>query len=161
MDDKMSTSMADPKIKVFNTPIEVGFRALVILREFSGKSLDIEQIMFLDYLSQNTNDIGGPKSLSAPIPNRGVQVYARKELLHKGIVILLSKELISFESNETGFSYSINEAGKKMLELFNTKYYHDLTERSAWVIEKFGDMNLMEMRTFMNDNISNWRGEFI
>jgi hypothetical protein len=157
----MSRSMAEPKIKVFNTPLEVGFRALVILRQFSGKSLDIEQLMYLDYLSQNTNDVGGPESLSAPIPNRGVQVYARKELLHKGIVVLLSKELINFENNQTGFSYSINEAGEKFLELFHTKYYHDLAERSAWLTEKFGDMNLMEMRAFMNDNISNWGGEFI
>jgi len=159
--DRQVTSMLKPNIRLFNTPLEVGFRALVILHQFPDQSLDLEQLMYFDYLSLNTNDVGGPASLSAPIPNRGVQVYARKDLLQKGLTILLSKELIEFVGNERGFNYSISSAGKKVLELFSTKYFQELDNRTAWVSEKFGKMSVSELRLYMGENISHWGGEFL
>lgn len=149
------------KPRLFNTPLEIGFRVLVILCQFSRRSLDLEQLMYLDYLCLNTADVSGPPSIDAPIPNRGVQVFARKELIQQGLTILLSKELIDFINNDNGFSYSINTAGEEFMKLFTTKYFLDLSDRSEWVSQNFGNLSVSDLRIFMSNNIANWGGEFI
>lgn len=161
MDREIKDISAVQKIRLFNTPLEIGFRVLIILRQFDNRTLDLEQLMYLDYLCLNTEDVGGPSSIGAPIPNRGVQVFARKELIQQGLTILLSKELIEFINDSDGFSYVISLAGKEFLKLFSTDYFTSLSQRSSWVFENFGKMKVSELRKFMNENISNWGGEFI
>lgn len=153
--------MKQAKLKVFNTPLEIGFRALIILGKCEDKRLEVEQLMFLDYLSQNTNDHGGPSSLGAPIPNRGVQAFARKEVIQKGVTILLSKDLATIHIDKNGFSYSINQAGLKFLQLCNTPYFLQLTERVAWVVQHFDNMSSEDLRGYINKRVPNFGGEFI
>jgi hypothetical protein len=147
--------------RVFNTPLEIGLRSLVILNSIDRKSLDPERIMFYDYLSLNTKDIGGEDSLHAPVPNRGVQVYARKDLIHKGLAIMLSKELIELHATEEGFAYTINANGVKFLEYFETEYFKLLQSRVTWVIENHGDKSNKELVAFIGANLRAWGGEFI
>lgn len=117
--------------------------------------------MFLDFISQNTSDHGGPSSLGAPIPNRGVQAFARKEVIQKGVTILLSKDLAVIHIDKGGFSYAINQAGVKFLELCTTEYFYQLTERANWVMEHFSNMTSEQLRIYINKRVPNFGGEFI
>ena len=148
-------------VRIFNTPIEIGIRSLVILNEGEQDKVDIERLMYVDYLSLNTFDIGGPESLHAPIPNRGVQVYSKKEIIQKGLVLLLSKELVKLSATEDGFMYSITEAGRKFLEFFQTKYFQDLVSKVKWVNENFKEYSTTELKEYIDTNIQRWGSEFI
>lgn len=149
------------KIQIYNTPLEVGLRTLIILDKIGETGADIEKIMYIDYLSLNTKDIGGEESIHAPIPNRSLQVYARKKLIQKGLTILASKELIKLNIDSSGFIYRINEVGKKFLEYFSSSYFIELTERVKWVIDKFGHNTSVELRVFINKKMKDWSSEFI
>jgi hypothetical protein len=105
--------------RLFNTPLEIGLRVLIMLAQ-TGRPMDTEKLMYVDFLSLNTYDIGGPESIHAPTPNRGVQVYSKKALMQKGLAVMLSKELISIEPTEKGFLYSATEAGRFFLTYFQT-----------------------------------------
>lgn len=147
--------------KLFNTPLEVGLRTLVIMNDFREEYLDIERLMYFDYLSLNSSDVGGPESLSPPIPNRRLQVYARKELIRSGLVILLSKELIELTSSDQGFGYKITDAGTKFLSLFSTNYFFELVKRSNWLFLSFKGVGLFELRNYIEINIPNWGTDLI
>ncbi|HYH15814.1 MAG TPA: ABC-three component system middle component 2 [Flavisolibacter sp.] len=145
---------------LFNTPLEVGLRGVVILDQLNEWA-DLEKIMYLDYLSLNTKDIGGEESIHAPIPNRGVQVFARKDLLQKGLVIYLAKELINVNATDEGFLYSINNVGKKFLEYFESDYYQLLVSRVKWVVSQFGTKTNSQIREFIKENLQEWGGEYL
>jgi hypothetical protein len=148
-------------IKIYNTPIEIGVRSLVILKFSDNQIMDLEKIMYLDYLCLNTSDINGPTSLHAPIPNRGVQVFSKKDLIQKGLSIMLTKELINLVVLPEGFFYQISEAGKVFLGLFQTKYFLDLLERCQWVLSRWGNESTQEIKLFIDNNIQNWGADFL
>lgn len=147
--------------KVYNGVIEIGTRALIILSHSSKPYKSIDEIMIIDHLALNTFDVGGPVSLHAPIPNRGVQVYSKKQIMDKSIQLLLSKELISITATSNGFKYLINESGKKYLTFFESNYFHLLNERVKWVIENYGQMNEVQLKSIVNKNLPKWGEEFM
>lgn len=146
--------------RLYNSPLELGIRSLIILN-FLNKQTEIETLMYLDYLSLNTKDIDGPESLHPPIPHRGVQVYARKEILSKGIIILISKQLIDVVPTNKGICYQINRTGNKFLEFFTSVYFEELKFRVKWVVEKFNTFSNSELNEFINNRLDMWGGEFL
>lgn len=157
--NKILSEIADVP-RLYNSPLELGIRCLIIL-DLLNKQSEIETLMYLDYLSLNTQDIGGPESLHPPIPNRGVQVYARKEILSKGIIILISKQLIDVVPTNMGICYQINKTGNKFLEFFTSDYFKELKSRSKWVVEKFYALSNSELNEFINIRLGKWGGEFV
>lgn len=146
--------------KLFNSPLELGIRCLIILSHLKTAS-DIERLMYFDHLALNTHDIDGPESLHAPIPHRGVQIYARKEILQKGITILLSKELITVLPTDKGLLYEANNIGRKFLEFFSTPYFKELETRVQWVVKQFELFSSQELNELIDKNIDKWGGEFL
>lgn len=147
-------------IRIYNTPTEIGLRLLILLNESKGSLIDIEKMMYLDFLCLHTADIGGPESLHAPIPNRGVQVFSKKELIQKGITVLLSKELIELKPTTQGFMYAVTEAGTLFLTFFQTNYFTKLVERCKWVVRTFGGYSSGQFKTFIDANLLKWGSEF-
>lgn len=148
------------QVKLYNTPVEIAMRCLLNLN-FCETGTDTERLMFFDYLCLNTADVGGPASIHPPIPNRGVQIFGRKELIKKALVLLLSKELIELTANESGFNYIINQSGKKFLDFFQTEYFNELKERISWTQNYFREMSNSQMREFIDINLEKWGGEFL
>jgi hypothetical protein len=159
--DRIMKEPQTPSIKIYNTPIEIGLRSLVILQSSDNQIMDLEKIMYLDYLCLNTADIGGPTSLHAPLPNRGVQVFSKKDLIQKGLSIMLTKELINLIVLPEGFFYQISEAGSVFLKLFQTKYFLDLLDRCQWVLSRWGNESTKQIKLFIDDNIQNWGADFL
>lgn len=48
---------------LFNSPLETGVRAVVVLNAAYPKAFDLSQVTWFDHLVVHTSDIGGPKSL--------------------------------------------------------------------------------------------------
>jgi hypothetical protein len=45
---------------VFNTPVESALRSLVLLVESFPDALDLQRIVYMDYLLVHSQDAGGP-----------------------------------------------------------------------------------------------------
>ncbi|MDR5591691.1 ABC-three component system middle component 2 [Christiangramia sp. SM2212] len=129
------------KNKVYNSNFEIAIRILVILLNLPFKRASTYKLMVLDHMSLNTYDVGGPASLHAPIPNRGVQIYSRKEILNESIKLLISKDLIIINPNKNGLLYEITENGINYLTYFESKYFNQLKEKVEWTSEKFGKLS--------------------
>lgn len=149
------------KNKVYNSNFEIAIRILVILLNLPFKQASTYKLMVLDHMSLNTYDVGGPASLHAPIPNRGVQIYSRKEILNESIKLLISKDLIIINPNKNGLLYEITENGINYLTYFESKYFNQLKEKVEWTSEKFGKLSDGDLKTYVNQNLSKWGEEFM
>ena len=47
----------------FNSPLETGVRALTVLAELAPAALDLQRLVYFDYLVVHSADAGGPRSL--------------------------------------------------------------------------------------------------
>ena len=149
------------KNKVYNSNFEIAIRILVILLNLPFKRSSTYKLMVLDHISLNTYDVGGPASLHAPIPNRGVQIYSRKEILNESIKLLISKDLITLNPTKNGLDYEITENGINYLTYFESKYFKQLKDKVEWTSEKFGNFSDNELKTYVNQNLSKWGEEFM
>ena len=147
--------------KVYNSNFEIAIRILVILLNLPLKRSSIYKLMVLDHISLNTYDVGGPASLHAPIPNRGVQVYSRKEILNESIKLLISKDLIGLIPSENGLLYEIKKNGINYLSYFESKYFNQLKDKVEWTTEKFGNSTDENLKIYINENLSKWGEEFM
>jgi len=147
--------------RIYNSSFEIAIRILLILKNLPLGQCSVHRLMILDHLALNTFDIGGPASLHAPVPFRGIQVFSRKELIQKSIELLISKDLLSVEPTGNGIEYKITIFGDKYLTFFESKYFNLLSERVSWVNQNFADMNDQELSRFLEKNLSKWGEEFI
>lgn len=147
--------------RIYNSSFEIAIRVLLILRNLSSNQRSVHGLMILDHMALNTFDIGGPASLHAPVPNRGVQVYSRKELIQASIKLLISKDLLEVVPTGDGIKYAITDFGIKYLTYFESKYFVHLKERVEWVTQNFGSFNDFELNQFVENNLSKWGKEFI
>ncbi len=154
------TKSPSSQVRLYNSPLELGMRALIILRHHSAM-IDLDKLMYLDHLALHTEDIGGPPSLNAPIPNREVQIFARKQLLQQGLTILLSKQLISVITSSDGIGYAINKTGQKFLEYFTSDYFINLNSTVQWVTERFQQLSTQRLGAFINTQLGLMSSEFL
>ena len=150
------------KIYTFNNPIETGLRALIILYYSYPRSIDLQQLLYFDYLTVHSNDIeNGPESIHPPIPNRSGEILVRRELIEQGLTFYINKKLIEKVFTLTGIEYKVNENANIFLDMLDENYTIKLRERAQWVITNFINYTTKEMNKYINKNLDNWGGEFI
>lgn len=134
---------------LYNTPMEVGIRLLTIL-VVSDNPLDSDSLRYIDHLSLHTSDIGKGPSLHASVPNRGIQVFAKKELVDKAIKFLLSKQLIKLKFTKVGFKYSTTEISSIFINYFTSEYLSQYRDKVKLVLLDFGSFSPEELTVFIN-----------
>ena len=94
------------KPRPYNTPIESGLRMLYLLVEAYPQLLNLQRLVYYDYLLVHSGDIpNGPQSLHPATPFRGAEWIVRRKKLSDGLDLMFSKDLISKTFNSTGILY--------------------------------------------------------
>ena len=65
-------------VSLFNSPLECGLRAVVLLVECSPQELDIQRLVNYDYLLVHSGDINGPPSLHPDSPLRSGELLVKR-----------------------------------------------------------------------------------
>ncbi|MCG7317902.1 ABC-three component system middle component 2 [Brevibacillus laterosporus] len=147
-----------------NSSFEIGLRALTILAVASPVSLDLQRLIYYDYLVIHTKDVGAvdsPPSLHPDTPHRSGGIIVRRKAMQKGLELMYSKSLINIIFDEKGISYSASELTKPFLDLFESTYSKKLQNNALWVVGYFSGYSEEEMKFFIERNIDNWGGEFM
>lgn len=148
--------------QVFNSPLEIGFRILFILKGISPKAIDINRLVIYDYFLLNSGDFPmGPKSLHPPIPHRSSQIIIKPMIIKDAMTLMKSKELIDIIFSVDGIKYKANRLTEKFIELQENEYSHKLNMISEWINKQFGEYSDDRLKTIVDNNIPNWGGEFI
>lgn len=149
-------------LKIFNSPVEIGIRALIILDKFSPRSLDFQRILYFDYLILNSGDYPkGPPSLHPKLPNRSSAVGIRRKDLTDGLDLLVSRDLVvrDFSAKE-GVLFRSTDVAKVFLKYFSTQYHLDLSVRAQWIYESFAALPMNSLISTVETESGEWGVEF-
>jgi hypothetical protein len=146
---------------IFNSPLEVGLRALYILNELYPKGCDLQRLVYYDYMLLHSSDVpNGPQSIHPSIPHRTSEILVKRELLKKGLTLMNSKQLIKSVFDSSGILYSATELTSPFLEYNKSEYANSLKEVSNWLVKKFESYSDENLSLFIKNNMDIWGGEF-
>ncbi|WP_072041347.1 ABC-three component system middle component 2 [Leptolyngbya iicbica] len=148
-------------VSPFNSPMESGLRALTILVEAFPMCLDLEYLVFFDYLTVHSGDIeGGPESLHAPLPMRSGELTVRRKLIERGLLLMMSRNLASRVASNEGFAYVATDSASAFLEMLSSQYILNLRDRSKWVVSTFGSFTPDQIYAQERQLFRSWTNQF-
>jgi len=149
------------KHRPFNSPLESGLRSLYLLDEINLDDVDLQRLVFYDYLLVHSGDVtNGPVSLHPNIPHRSGEWVVRRNIVSQGLDMMFSRQLITKKFTENGICYSSSNLTKPFLNHLKSEYSKNLREYSKWVIDTFGNESEDELKRFMTSHIGEWGAEF-
>ena len=148
-------------VHVFNGPIEVGLRVLVLLVESFPEGFDLQRLITLDYLLVHSGDFeGGPPSLHPPSPLRAGEVAVRRELITDGLHFYRARALVEKVESDSGFLYRADEEAGAFLDALTSTYARALRDRAEWVFESIAGLTSEELQKVLDEGLGRWRTEF-
>lgn len=147
---------------LFNGPIEVGLRSLLLLTAAHPECLDLQRLVILDYLLVHSGDLPeGPPSLHPPSPLRSGEVSIRRQLVQQGLLLLEIKGLIARRFSEDGIRYVAEDLAPSVLDAYVSPYVHLLRDRASWAVERAASLSDDQANALFGETLGRWRTEFI
>ena len=147
-------------IQTFNSPIETGMRALILLAESYPEQLDLQRILEFDYIMVHTSDVDGPPSIHPALPLRSGELLVRRQLIERGLMLLISRGLISRHATPNGFMYQAEDDAGPFIDALSAEYLDDLKNRAVWVVDRFREMSDHDIRVMLTSVYDQWTREF-
>ena len=146
--------------RVFNSPVETGLRALIILNAIHPLALDLNDLLLFDHLVVHTSDFAGPSSLHPDIPPRSGEPLVRRRLIENGIALMRMRHLIDIEFTASGILYRASDDAGAMIRLLRSSYSQQLIVRADWLGGQCRDVGAETLKRQVTDRIGRWRTEF-
>ncbi len=147
----------------FNSTLETGIRALVVLEAFYPRHCDLLEMTWLDHLVVHTGDFDGqdvPESLHPDLPNRAGELLVRRQLVENGLRLMQQVHLVELFETEDGISFAASEDAPSYLDLLQAPYSLALKQRAKWMANRFAGMQTAEIRALVEGRIGRWTAEF-
>jgi hypothetical protein len=151
---------AQPGLALFNSPLETGVRAVVILNAAHPQAFDLSQLTWFDHLVVHTGDIGGPKSLHPDVPHRSGELLVRRRLIEESLTMMRRLHLVDSLANERGIVYQASDEAFSFVELMRSKYAKDLKNRAKWLVENVCNLEEENLRNLITVKLGRWDVEF-
>ena len=147
-------------VEPFNSPLETGLRSLAILEAAFPNRYDLQRLVELDYLVVHSADVGGPESLHAPLPLRAGELLVRRQLIEKGLLLMMSKGLVERLTLTTGIEYAAGDGASPYLASLSAPYTLRLRERAQWLVSNFDGISTEELRALIRRFFERWSSQF-
>jgi len=147
----------------FNSTLETGIRALVVLEAFHPRRCDLLEMTGLDHLVVHTGDFGGqdaPESLHPDLPNRAGELLVRRQLVERSLRLMQQVHLVEVFETEDGIEFCASEDAPSYLNLLQAPYSVALKQRAKWMADRFAGLEAAEMRALIEGRIERWTAEF-
>lgn len=151
------------RVHPFNSTLETGIRALVVLEAFYPRRCDLIEMTWLDHLVVHTGDLEGqdaPKSLHPDLPNRAGELLVRRQLVERGLRMMQQVHLVEVFETEAGIEFCASEEAPSYLDLLKAPYSLALKQRAKWMADRFAVLETAEMRELIESKIGRWTAEF-
>lgn len=157
----MGLSPATAPPQLFNTPLEAGIRALVILDAFAPRAFDLATLSLLDYYIVHTGDAGGPPSLHPEINARAGEYFVRRHLVEEGLLLMARASLIEQVFTGSGIAFRAHETATAMIDLFGSAYNRRLTEAAQWMASEAVAQDVDRFIQGLKDGLERWSHEIV
>src|ERR1035437_4120927 len=147
-------------VQALNSPIETGVRALILLAESYPAHLDLQRILEFDYIMVHTGAVDGPPSIHPALPLRSGELLVRRRLVDRGLMLMISRGLVSRHATPNGFTYQAEDDAGPFLDALTAEYLDELKDRTTWVVDRFSDMSDHDIRVMLSSVYDQWSREF-
>lgn len=147
-------------IRPFNSALETGLRSISLLVAAYPYSYDLHRLVTFDHLVVHTGDIGGPSSLHAAVPMRTAELLVRRELVERGLLLMISKGLANRHATPSGIEYDAGEFADTFLSSLTSPYVRSLKDRAEWVVHEFGTLSDVDLKTQIGHYFESWIEQF-
>lgn len=147
----------------FNSTLETGIRALVVLEAFYPRRCDLLEMTWLDHLVVHTGDLDGqdaPESLHPDLPNRTGELLVRRQLVERSLRMMQQVHLVDVFETEAGIEFCASEDAPSYLDLLQAPYSVALKQRARWMADRFAGLDPAEIRVLIESRIGRWTAEF-
>lgn len=148
------------KAPLFNSPLETGVRAVVLLNAAHPESYDLSTLTLLDHLVVHTEDIGGPPSLHPSLPQRTGELLVRRKVVEAGLVLMRRLHLVDISAGKNGITYAASDDAFPTIELMRSSYSVNLRSRASWLAEYVQKHGIEDLRQQLSKRIDVWAAEF-
>ncbi len=146
---------------LYNTPLEAGIRAVIILEIFEPTMFDLANISLLDYFIVHTADAGGPDSIHPDVSARSGEYFVRRHLVEKGLALMIRASLIEQITTSSGIIFRSHETSAAMLDQIRTNYNKRLIEAASWLAEQSREEGQEIFLNKLKFRIDRWSQEMI
>lgn len=154
----MTDAVRDPS--PFNSALETGVRALVILVEAYPAAYDLQRLLYFDYLVVHSQDADGPESLHPNTPLRNGELLVRRGVIERGLLLLVSRGLVERHADIDGISYRASDEAAPFLDCLQASYSQALRARAQWVVDQFGSLGDGVLKSYFDARFERWTREF-
>ena len=147
-------------VPLFNSTLETGVRAVVILDALHPRAFDLAHLTWFDHLVVHTSDIGGPESLHPDIPQRTGELLVRRRLVEDGIKLMRRLHMIETDVGNGGVSYRASEDASAFVEALRTEYSNALKQRAIWLSTFVARTTEPDLAEVISTRIGRWAVEF-
>lgn len=144
---------------VFNNEVEMGLRLVLILNTAFPNQLDIDSLIYYDFFTLHTSDIGGSESMHPPVPNRFGELSVKRNIVEKSLKFLILKGLVECKFTDKGIKYVASDLTTPFIDSLNEKYSMNYIASFNWVYSKFRDYTFKELHSYVIQNQINWGSE--
>ncbi len=155
----VSLPIAEPQL--FNTPLEAGVRALLILDAFAPQAFDLATMSLLDYYIVHTGDAGGPPSLHPEIKARAGEYFVRRHLVEEGLLLMARASLVDQVFTGSGIAFRAHETATAMIDLFGSTYNRRLVEAAQWLAGEAAAQGVERFVQVLKDSLERWSHEIV
>lgn len=145
----------------FNTPFELGVRMVYLLMALYPRGADLQRLIYFDYASIYSADLGGPESLHTPVPLRGGEYASRREIIEEGLYLMASHSLVDVVADSSGINYFLGDNGPALIGLIGGEYASALSSRCKWVAETLGGKDYKALEIIFGSSGLLWGAEFV
>ncbi|WP_105416416.1 ABC-three component system middle component 2 [Neorhizobium sp. T25_27] len=155
----MTSEDAPPAL--FNSSLEAGIRAVVILDAFAPSAFDIATLSLLDYYLVHAGDAGARDSVHPDLEAREGEYFVRRRLVEEGTALMVRGFLVDRIHDDRGISFRAHEIAGAMVSLMNTPYNKRLKEAAEWLAERAEEQGLEKFLVELRTGIDRWTLEII
>ena len=138
--------------KLFNTPFEIGLRAMLILYVLSPSKISITRTISYDFITIYGNDFGVSKNnLHGENHFNFSELSCRKADFSKALKLFVLYGLIAITPSTKGMTYSLTPTGKTYVESLESNYKVQYIEILNKVKITYGGLSDTEITNLINN----------
>jgi len=156
----MTRDIEGVSTSLFNSQLETGIRALIVLNAAYPKSFDLTRLTWFDHLVVHTGDIDGPASLHPNLPQRSGEILVRRRLIEDSLTLMRRLHLVTTITNESGITYQATDDAYSLVKLMRAGYTTELKIRAKWLVENLCPRGDEAIHNLVTAKLGRWHIEF-
>lgn len=157
----MGLSLPVASTPLFNTPLEAGVRAVLILDAFAPEEFDLATMSLLDYYIVHTGDVDGPPSLHPELNARAGEYFVRRHLVEGGLLLMARASLVEQVFTSRGIAFRAHETATAMTDLLGSTYNRRLAQAARWLSDEAAAQGIEPFLRRLKDGLERWSHEIV